>query len=274
MKTRIDTLYITDFGFFDSVTKFPLRGTTEVRDVRNFEVEFVANESKGKTIIDGVEYPLNAGRVIVAKPGTKRYTHLVGLAFQCYYLHLKTEDTALQEALFALPASFFVKDVDSYVNAMQNILKISREKMSDKLRIASSVTDILARLLEEDTIPDLPAYQTFSTHKDVLLETRQYMDRHYAEEIDLHTLCRIANLSPSYFHRLFSEAFGISPGKYLQNLRLSAAKVMLITTNCPISEVAASTGFSSQHYFTGRFKNAFAISPLKFRQMMQRQKEI
>lgn len=267
-------LRIYDFGFFDSEVVFPYLKSTVERTTKYYEIEFIVKESGGMTVIGGEEIPFNIGRCIISKPGKPRHSVLDTGSFQCYYIHLLTDDPATKEALDRLPTTFFVRNVDYYINEIQENLQNDGSSFSGGLRYVSSTLRILSALFEENPITDLPAYQCFTMHKEILLRAKEYMDAHYAEEIDLETLCRISNLSPSYFHRLFSDAFGISPGKYLQNVRMDVARLLLITTNKPISEVAALSGFSSQHYFTGRFKNAYAISPLRFRHLMQSREEI
>ena len=216
--------------------------------------------------------PQQAGRVLIARPGDRRYSIVKNIAFQCYYIHVTNLSEELENALRRMPQTFFVKNPDYYFTAFREILRKNTESYADSLEIIAGTSAILAHLIEEKPILEYPVYQALLVHRDGLMATKAYMDEHYAEEIRVETLGRIANLSPSYYHKLFTETFGISPGKYLQNLRLSYAKMLLITTTLPILAVSERSGFSSQHYFTARFKAAYQMSPLNYRRMMQRRK--
>jgi AraC family transcriptional regulator of adaptative response/methylated-DNA-[protein]-cysteine methyltransferase len=55
----------------------------------------------------------------------------------------------------------------------------------------------------------------------------RYLDEHHAEQPDLATLADCAELSPFYFHRLFSAWAGVTPKDFLQCITLAHAKTLL-----------------------------------------------
>ena len=71
--------------------------------------------------------------------------------------------------------------------------------------------------------------------------------------------------TPSYTRRLFRRAYGCSPNIYLNNLRISEAKVLLMTRNLPVSEIAYLCGFSDAKYFARRFRQATGQTPSEFK---------
>ena len=78
-------------------------------------------------------------------------------------------------------------------------------------------------------------------------------------------LAAVANLSPSYFHKLFCAYFSMTPGDFVLQCRVSAAKSMLIEGSLPLDEVAEQCGFTSQSYFNYRFKQVVGMTPLQYR---------
>ena len=76
--------------------------------------------------------------------------------------------------------------------------------------------------------------------------------------------------TPGYSRRLFHQAYGCSPRAYLTNLRIGAAKVMLMTENLPVAEVAYRCGFSDAKSFTRRFHQATGYSPTEFKNLPSR----
>ena len=67
------------------------------------------------------------------------------------------------------------------------------------------------------------------------------------------------------FHQLFVEAFGETPHRYLQRLRLDAAVILLADERHSLADVAGEVGFSDQSAFTHAFTNRFGIAPGRWR---------
>lgn len=73
-----------------------------------------------------------------------------------------------------------------------------------------------------------------------------------------------------YTRRLFHQAFGCSPRAYLTNLRIGAAKLILMTENLPVSEIAYRCGFADAKSFTRRFHQATGYTPTEFKNLPKR----
>ena len=52
---------------------------------------------------------------------------------------------------------------------------------------------------------------------------------------------------------------------YVNEYRLAKAKALLLTTQDSVSEIAVSTGFADNSYFTRKFKELYGISPSAMR---------
>jgi AraC-like DNA-binding protein len=89
---------------------------------------------------------------------------------------------------------------------------------------------------------------------------KAYLDEHYAEEISLEDLARIANLSAFHLARVFRQAIGIPPHAYQAHVRLNHAK-KLLAQGCSVSYVASETGFFDQAHFTHQFKRHAGVTP-------------
>jgi AraC-like DNA-binding protein len=71
-------------------------------------------------------------------------------------------------------------------------------------------------------------------------------------------------VSQSALIRRFTRRFGLSPVRYLRNLRCVSAK-RLLRVGLPISEVAHALSFSDQAHFTREFKKIHGITPGSYR---------
>ena len=94
---------------------------------------------------------------------------------------------------------------------------------------------------------------------------KQYIDKHYAEKVDIHKISRVAAISEYHFLRTFKQIFGLSPYKYLLKTRLQKASELLRKRNHSITEIASLTGFTDINSFSKSFKKEFQIAPSQFR---------
>jgi AraC family transcriptional regulator, transcriptional activator FtrA len=74
-----------------------------------------------------------------------------------------------------------------------------------------------------------------------------------------------ATMSKRTFERRFFEATGTSPGLWLINERVDAAKHILTSTSRPIDEVAGAVGLGSAHALRHHFRSHVQLSPSEYR---------
>ncbi len=95
---------------------------------------------------------------------------------------------------------------------------------------------------------------------------KEYLDANYAEHITLDTLTRLTHMNKYYMAHSFAKFTGLSPIQYLNQRRMETACQLLKDTDFSISDIASSTGFSSQSYFSQTFRKYYGITPIKYRQ--------
>jgi AraC family transcriptional regulator len=93
-----------------------------------------------------------------------------------------------------------------------------------------------------------------------------FMEASLGEDISLEDLAREACLSPYHFSRLFHEATGMPPHRYLVERRIQAAQRMLLCEQASMTEVALDTGFGSQASFTRAFRKVTGTTPSQYRE--------
>lgn len=98
-----------------------------------------------------------------------------------------------------------------------------------------------------------------------LLRSRDAIDRHFAEPLDIPTLASIACLSQSAYIRAFKAAFGDTPHRYLQRRRIERAMYLLRATEKPIGDVCFEVGFGSIGTFGRTFQAIVGESPTEYR---------
>lgn len=99
-----------------------------------------------------------------------------------------------------------------------------------------------------------------------------YMQAHYREKLSLDAISRCAGLSKSTLLRVFTKAKGITPYRYLETLRINAAKDLLAGGAQPL-DAAMQTGFADQSHFTNYFSSYIGLAPGAYREIFGGGKE-
>ena len=86
-----------------------------------------------------------------------------------------------------------------------------------------------------------------------------------ASELSLEDLAVEACLSPFHFSRLFRQATGFTPYRYVTERRIQVAKDKLSLGRASLVEIALETGFGSQANFNRVFRKATGLSPGQFK---------
>lgn len=93
----------------------------------------------------------------------------------------------------------------------------------------------------------------------------EFMSVNFGKQITLEQLAAEAGISKFHFTRLFRQKVGKTPFRLLTDIRLAAARKMLVTTNMRVSEIALACGYSALSHFTTAFSARYGSSPVKYR---------
>jgi len=92
-------------------------------------------------------------------------------------------------------------------------------------------------------------------------KVEDYCRKNYGRSIKVAQMANVAKLSRFHFSRLFREARGISPGQYLNGLRLVMAMRLVRTGEHAVKDIAKQCGFASPNYFCKVFRQTFGVTP-------------
>jgi AraC-like DNA-binding protein len=96
-----------------------------------------------------------------------------------------------------------------------------------------------------------------------------YVDRHYAEELTLERMQTDLHLSKFYLAKTFKEVTGTTIFQFLMQRRLYQAKIQLIDTSAPITEIGYEVGFKHPSHFSRSFKLETGLTPEQYRKQNQ-----
>lgn len=92
-----------------------------------------------------------------------------------------------------------------------------------------------------------------------------YLDMHYAEGITVQQAASYVGVDRAHFSRKFRSVYGLSPIRYLQQLKIEAAKRMLTETPFTLAEIALSVGYADLFSFSKAFKKLTGLPPNLYR---------
>lgn len=102
-------------------------------------------------------------------------------------------------------------------------------------------------------------------YSPLVQEAIELMRQDYAFLEGMDELAQRLGVTKSHLIRTFSAATGISPGKYLQSIKLDNAKLMLQNRDYTIEMIADMVGYSSANYFCKVFRRVTGQPPGEFR---------
>jgi AraC-like DNA-binding protein len=92
-----------------------------------------------------------------------------------------------------------------------------------------------------------------------------YLERNYAEPIQLTELIKISGMPRRTFLRNFEACFGNSPITYLIELRIRHACRLLLNKEGSITQIAFQVGFNDSNYFSRKFHEVTGTTPREYR---------
>ena len=93
-----------------------------------------------------------------------------------------------------------------------------------------------------------------------LVQAKLFIDKHYAEAIDLDAISDEAYFSKFHFIKQFKTIYGQTPHQYLIAVRVDRA-MGLLNEGHAVSEACYAVGFESVSSFSGLFKRVAGMTP-------------
>jgi len=158
---------------------------------------------------------------------------------------------------------FHVPDFpDKYVQLFKNIQSTFwSTAFGSKLKSKMLIYDLLRNLYREQYMPG-----NMSKYYNGLEPALKYINEKYtSEDLNISYLAELCNITTTHFARAFKAIYGITPVKYINNLRMEKAVALLTHTSLSITEISEQTGFSDTSYFSKAFKKIHGVSPLNYK---------
>lgn len=121
----------------------------------------------------------------------------------------------------------------------------------------------LLLMLRRSEPGDSPANrpETETVRNEALQKALSLINEHFTEPLLIANLAAAVGYSVQHFQRLFLQEYGVTPHKYLQNLRLQRALQMITESpERPVQDLALNLGMET-NYFIRVFRKAYGCTP-------------
>ena len=250
---------------------------------RELEIIYVTKESihlgindQPMIVSEGECVFINGGDLhyVLASPGSERVVYQFDITL---FSNLEDKDLDLKSILKTVPP--LSKNWGSKSSAIVELLdKIYEEEqkkeIGSELQIKSAIYQIMVYFIREVTREKKIESTSYHLKSEEILEKLdvvfKFVEEHYTENITLQEASNSVGYSQFYFTKFFKKNTGKTFISFLNDYRIDKAKWLLINTSDTVSEIISQVGFESDKTFYRLFKQSLAISPLAYREKMQK----
>ena len=156
------------------------------------------------------------------------------------------------------PFVFSVKDPEIFTKLFKQSEFLWRTKASGfQMECKANLYKIICKLRKEFELGYIP-----SSTSEIIDPAIAFIHENYTgDNINISHLAELCKISEPYFRRIFKQTKGVSPLKYINNLKISRAKELLSSCMYSVSQVSEMSGFHDESYFSREYKKATGTSP-------------
>ena len=210
---------------------------------------------RGEILFDGKRYDIKAGDVyIIDKKTVRNYRSDPECPLDKIWVSFASD--YIDSMLISYGVKAGVYHVDLH-RQFDEVIKVATEEASVKdkvLGIASAIHSMITEIARTSSYDA----DKFEEIKNAVLS--MLYEKGPLDEIDSRFFMSKSNLI-----RIFKKHTGQTPYKFLLDEKIRISKVLLKSTNMNVKTIADRLCFTDEHYFSFVFKERVGVSPLKYR---------
>lgn len=251
------------YGYFLAGPRhFTQRGSS----CRLYQV-FITHKGSGRFLLDGKEYIAGPNTVALLDLQKPHRYETAGNDWEYEWVNFRGPSCGYYYEMIN-PEGFTIYDLqdDATLMARMQDIRASVSRIG-RMEFVQTGTRILCLLDAFCAFVNEYHQQHMSNCHENVMASVQYIDEHYMEKLSLDMLADMSFLSKYYFTRAFSRYKGMTPYKYLNSVRLSHARQLLLSTPLSVDEIGWQVGYAGSKNLIRAFKLATGTTPDKYRKM-------
>ncbi|MEU9089525.1 GlxA family transcriptional regulator [Streptomyces sp. NPDC048428] len=104
-----------------------------------------------------------------------------------------------------------------------------------------------------------------TARREPLREVQHWITEHPGEDLSVDALAARARLSPRHFARAFQTETGMTPGRYVDRVRLEQARRLLEDTTDGVAGISRASGYGTPEAMRRAFVKALGVAPAEYR---------
>ena len=112
---------------------------------------------------------------------------------------------------------------------------------------------------------------TQQADREPIRDLQRWIADHLGAELSVETLARRAAMSPRNFARVFTREVGMTPGQFVENLRVEAARRRLEESTDGVDSIASECGFGTRESMRRAFIRTLHVPPSAYRNRFQQE---
>ena len=179
----------------------------------------------------------------------------------CYAINFDFDEDITFEPFVVKVKNY--NEITEYFRSANKIWEL--KKPGHLLKCKAELYNIIYSLQQEYFL------EYFPTKKfEIIKLAVEYIHENYTKElISIEALSKMCDITPEYFRKIFKSFYGISPIRYINNLKITRAKELLKSKMYSTTEVAVQAGYTEMSHFSREFKKATGVSPSEYKKSAQ-----
>ena len=153
---------------------------------------------------------------------------------------------------------FIPSDPDVLAKLFKEILHVwNKKELGYKYKCSAILCEIFAECYTQN-------YASKSQHSKIHSSVEYLLKNYKKSDLSIKEIADRSFMSEVYFRKLFKEEYGVSPQKYIIDLRIQNAVGLISAGYYSLKEVAYMSGYNDYKYFSAEFKKNMGVSPSEY----------
>ncbi len=216
----------------------------------------------GHYFLNGEWMSLSAGNLLLFRPWEPQvYSYFAEEKPEIYWIHFTGTECESIISKYNIQ-NCYIGENNSLKNLFRDIItELQLKKSLFEDIVINEFFQILITICRSRQQLLMPSENNFSIERLILQLNQKYMDKWTVS-----SMADYCKLGESYFAHTFKKHTGVSPMRFLNELRIEKARELLFSGTMNISTIASLVGYDDPLYFSRVFKKLVGIAPQNFQQ--------